>query len=342
MDKIDELRKKLKDDREQRGTDDIGGDGTGNGDSTAPSTASRDIKQYAPNIPDTDGHSIQPVSGPGAGIVRVIRAVSDTKGKFADLPGSPTPGNSRDGHTTRRSRKHNGESGPDGTNLSASPERQVKRTVGSLETDEPIPARTFATEEEDKPRALYPIATPKTEPTTGTTSEPRKRGRPATKGTLNLVAAPEIAREVKAERKTPKFLTGPTFSKQEAKELQEPLIAALNDEFLLADKALWKLVNDPLEQPVWSDISEKEMESLTNIVLRLGQRNPLVASVARTAIDGSDYITAGVVLAPRFVQTAKIIKTARIQRKLQNENLPRQSRVERIRNRRRRVTTPTD
>lgn len=315
--KSDELRKRLKAEHAASTIEQSNNasNDTRDGDSPTISATSRDIELYAPNVLNTDGHSIQPLSRPGLGAISVGRAVSKSKRKPVDIFRGTAQGDLGDGHTVRRSSQNNGQGGSDGTNLPASPTRNTTRTIGNLETDEPIPSRTF--EAESAPETS-------TSQDTGTT-EPRKRGRPSTRGTVAFVPAP-----IK-ERKIPKFLTGPTFSKQEAKELQEPLIAALNDELSLVDKALWNLTGDALQQPIWSDISDKEMESLTNILLRLGQKSPAVATATRAAIDGSDYISAGVIIAPRFAKTTQIIRQARTQRKIQNENLPKQSRIDRLR-----------
>lgn len=331
----DELRKRLKIEHAAEQSDNSGND-TGNGDSPKVSATSRDIEQYAPNFPNQDGYGIQSVSRPGLGAISVGRAVSKSKRKSIDIFRGTTQGDIGDGYTTRRSGKNNSQGGSNGTDLPASSPRTTTRSVGGLETDEPIPPRTFEPEEENKPRALFPITTPKTEPAEREITEPRKRGRPTTKGIVQHASpTPETTKQ---ERKIPKFLTGSTFSKQEAKELQEPLIAALQDELSLVDKALWSLTGDVLQQPVWSDVTDKEMESLTNILLKLGQKSPAVATATRAAIDGSDYISAGVIIAPRFAKTAQIIREVRLQKKAQNENLPKQSRVERIRNRRRQIT----
>lgn len=322
----DELRKRLKAEYATERTEpNISSDDTGNGDSPAVSATSRDIEQYAPNFTNTDGHSIQPVSRPGLGAISVGRAVSKSKRKPVNLFGGTSQGDLGDRHTARRFSENNGAGRPDGTNIPASDNIRSTRSIGGLTTDEPIPIRLFETESTDQISKVEDTGT----------SEPRKRGRPSTKGTFVPVNKPEI---VKKERKIPAFLTGPTFSKQEAISLQEPLITALHDELALADKALWNITGDVLQQPIWSDISDKEMESLTNILLKLGQKSPAIATATRAAIDGSDYITAGVILAPRIGKTAQIVKQARLQRKVNSENSPKQSKISSIRNRRRQAT----
>lgn len=192
-----------------------------------------------------------------------------------------------------------------------------------------IPPRRFDTGTEEA------IAQPVTEPVV----QRRKRGRPPkqrvsgnipvgqitfapnqTEGN-SLSGIGERAKEFVAHI-TP---TGQRLSKEEVKSLHDPLVSALTDEFEMLDKLLWGYGGDNTQQPIWSDISDNEMEAFVSAFLGLGQKSGTVATMARSAVDISDYVVVGAMLAPRVKKTVSIMRQHRVNRpsrkgRLQNAN----------------------
>lgn len=299
METAEELRKRLKDARTNDDTERERN--SSEHSSITTSSTSSDIERYSPDFTNQNGHSIQSVSGQSNGIVSTVRATRNAERKLANLVRSVAQIDHGERPGSRRSGENNGKDRSDGTNVPTGVSKRSTRQIGNLETDEEIPARSFT---ESDPQT----ETNAEKPETKGTEEPRKRGRPAKQRTIPFI---QTNAETETKRKIPGWSSGNTLTKQEAKELEEPLIAALTTEFELLDKTLWGYTGDPLQQPIWSDITEKEMESLTHIVLKLGQKSTMVATAARVAVDGSDYVTAAVVIAPRFQSTVNIISKAR-------------------------------
>lgn len=335
MDKVDELRKKLKEDAaSQRAANTI--DTSTDGPSV--SAASSDIERYTPNIPNQDGYSVQPVSRPGLGTVGISRAIGNFERELTDLTRSSAQDNSGKRRTDGRPSENNRQDRSNGIDVSASLERassgsEQVRKVGNLETDEPIPPRYFDAERE--------AAIEKSE--TQGIAPARKRGRPPKQrdiGPLQEVkpsyGTPTVDAFNEERQRKNFFTTGKTLSKAEAKELLDPLTSALKDELKQIDKLLWQYTGDVLEQPIWSDTTDTEMDHLTSLILKLGQKSPTIATVARGAVDASDYIVAGSVIGPRFMKTVEVIRTAR--KSKQSETRNRQSTLERFRQRRKQVT----
>lgn len=311
-DKIQELRDKLR--AERTTTANISDDTGGSGSPTTSST-SNDIEQYVGDIINQDGHSIQPVSRPGAGAISVVRAIANTKRKSGNKSTGTSQSDIRSGSEHRRSSEDNGQSGRDGTDVQTSSSSGKQREVGNLVAYDEIPPAHFIPEN--------------TGTTSGgnsqTTQTPRKRGRPP-KFSIVRNTEPQATIETKRSKF---FSGGATLSKTEASELQESLIEALTDEFEIIDTMLWNYVDDPLKQPIWSDISEKEMLSLSKMILKLGQKSPTIATVARGAVDAKDYVTVATMLIPRVQTTVQKIRAVRKEKK---QNAPKNlSRSERIR-----------
>lgn len=105
---------------------------------------------------------------------------------------------------------------------------------------------------------------------------------------------------------------GNKLTAKEIDELREPLQQALSDEFGMIDQLLWKYEGEEsLQQPIWSDINDPEMEKLVNAILNMGTRSATVATIARASVDMSDYIIAGTLLAPRLQATASLVGEVR-------------------------------
>lgn len=329
-DKVDELRKQLKDARNEQfdGT-------TSREDSSATRLTDTNSERYTSNEPDSNGYRIQSVSGSGNGTLGAFRTTDNIEGKSAYQSGSSASSNQRKRSPVGRPRKDYGQGRSDGTDVSTGSRSRSIRSIGNLTADDEIPPRTFDTEPET-------VSTPKT---TGEKSAPqgnapaRKRGRPAKQTTLRTLQ-PTI------ETREPKFSFGKTLSKTETKELTEPLIAAIQDEFAILDKIIWSYTGDELKQPIWGDVTEKEVGALTGLMLGLGEKSPAMATVVRGAVNAQDYVVVGTMLAPRFMETVKVVKRARQQKRAEkkertpNEIVSRRERVRDIKRRARGLAEP--
>lgn len=302
---VDQLRKRLREENGRQTSDETTGEqstGTGNRDSITISSPSTDIERYVPNSIDTPQSDERPLQGLHHGVRSTKRAASDIKRKLDDLTRSSTQINSRERSSPRRYGEDNSQNRGNGEDIRSSTGSSKRRTVGNLETIEPIPPRTFEIDSEREAKVEVGQAE-------GTT-QARKRGRPIKQGDSKPIL--QIKQIGPIEREPRKFFTGKVLSKTEAEEIKESFIRSLSDELGIVDKALWRIAgDDDLQQPIWSDMTEKELDTIANIVLRLGQKSPVVATMARTSIDADDYITAGLIVGPRFNSTVSLIRETR-------------------------------
>lgn len=339
MENADELRKRLKDEREFKRTNDPTGEFARGSNIITVSSTSGDIEQYSPDIGSQDQRDERFVPGLHHGVRRSIGTTGDTKRKLANLAGSLAQINQRERPANRRSSENNGQNWSDGVDLSAgSPgrtSREKLRKVGNLETAEIVPPRDFNSETE----TANEIGENKAPTPT------RRRGRPPKRRDNDVVFDSSPISEVKSAGSTPIFSgSSKVLSTKEAAELKEPLVAALQTEFELIDKILLGYTEDPLQQPIWGDVTEKELESLTNIMLKMGQKSPTAALITRTAVDGSDYVNTAILFAPRFQSSVRVVKEARLRKQEAKRNDPnnsRQSVIGRIRANRHNVDRET-
>lgn len=147
-----------------------------------------------------------------------------------------------------------------------------------------------------------------------------KRGRPSSKsnpqnilnGNITFDEQQKGTLKDKLKQAGQAIPKGNKLTTKEIEELREPLQVALTDEFSMLDQLLWKYEgSDSLEQPIWSDIQDNEMEKFVNAILNMGTRSSTVATIARASVDMSDYIIAGTLLAPRLQTTAGLVKQVR-------------------------------
>ncbi len=190
-----------------------------------------------------------------------------------------------------------------------------KRTVGTLETEEPITVRDFHTREE----AFTPILEPIEE----------KPGRGKRKGLFSLPGTESQAdtKKVGPGTRSAGRSAGPSpLSEAEAAELAEPLLTALQDDFKYLDHYLWfrlrSVKHDDSSQPVWSDVDSEEMEALTRIIMKRAKRYGIVAEGVRALVDSADYITAGAISLPRLKRTAEILRETRQVRPSRLQRMP--------------------
>ena len=104
---------------------------------------------------------------------------------------------------------------------------------------------------------------------------------------------------------------GSTLTNAEAKEYSEPLAAALIDYGGYLDKFLQMRSGDPNAPDVWGDLTEMEAAVLARIMIRRGQKNAAAAGVVRTLVNGDDYIQAGIIVIPRVMKTAEMLRSTR-------------------------------
>jgi transcriptional regulator with XRE-family HTH domain len=97
---------------------------------------------------------------------------------------------------------------------------------------------------------------------------------------------------------------------QEASHLTDPVEAALRDYFLYLDQALWKISGDTAHQPIWSDMTDKELQVLCRVWLRLAQRSQVAATAIHSLLSGRDYLAVTMILLPRGAETAHLLRPA--------------------------------
>lgn len=279
--------------------------------------------------------------GQGSGNFSIGRTTSESKGRVSGSSRSTTqndqrvrsePGRHGENYSTDRSVRANLPSG--GGSSSVRPKR-----VGNLvrnEQEEPtfIPARTFSqtTNPEihivsEKPNIDTSTAQTNQERSTEGTPSPRKRGRPRTKSNVIEPPANEENKQKGFRERVDDFMprySGNRLTQHEADEMKKPLASALEDMFEQADKFLMSycglLQVEDGGQPVWSDVSEKEMKAFVNSWLSLGQKSSIIAGTARGAVGFSDFIVGAAVMGPRLQKTGQLIRETREYRMARREN----------------------
>lgn len=184
---------------------------------------------------------------------------------------------------------------------------EAKKRVGRMVADGPGNAAHFEreetttqipgqTEEQPKRRGGWPKGKPR-KGKEGTTEEGFKG----------------LSEEKTNKIKVPLIRKGNVLTATEARELSEPLIASLEDDFQALDSYLWSRQKsagvDTNNQPVWSDLDTEEVTRLTGIMLKWGQHNETAATVVRTVVDASDYVAVGSIFIPRITRTFEIMRT---------------------------------
>jgi hypothetical protein len=243
---------------------------------------------------------------------------------FTDLPGSSTEDDATDesrhdtdrssneksigvGSADRRSRKDSSGS-VDRTETV----RGNKGRAGRLEADDPIPLRikepksrvtrtgTRSTSVEEKPATINEAKTK--------TNKPVQRGKETSK--TGSIAFEGEGKEQKAKFSLPTFKEGTTLSITEAKALEGPLLSALESDFYYLDQYIWYRTQDPTQAPIWSDMDNEDLQVLTSILLKRGQKSPATAATVRAIVNGSTYVDVGMLMVPRFMKTVQVLKAA--------------------------------
>lgn len=102
-----------------------------------------------------------------------------------------------------------------------------------------------------------------------------------------------------------KKTSGGALSGREADELREPFIAALKDDMGYLDKGLWWYSKDETQPQIWSDMSNKEIELIADVLLRRGQRDPGTAHFIRNVVEMSENLSLLMIVGPRLILTGQ-------------------------------------
>ena len=110
-----------------------------------------------------------------------------------------------------------------------------------------------------------------------------------------------------------------TLSKEEAEQIFEPFLEALESDFYAIDQWLWARQTakgiEHHQDPVWSDFDEEQSQKLGKVLIKWGQKNPIVATGVRATVEAGDYVAVASMLAPRFKRTVEIYKETKLERK---------------------------
>ena len=106
------------------------------------------------------------------------------------------------------------------------------------------------------------------------------------------------------------------LSQSEALKLAETLPACLIDYGMYADRAIHHIskVEHPID--IWSDLTLDEAKAICNILIRKGMTSGYAAELVRTISNTKDYVTAGVVILPRFIKSVEELRQMPRQRKI--------------------------
>lgn len=94
---------------------------------------------------------------------------------------------------------------------------------------------------------------------------------------------------------------------KEAKDLSEPLSAALADYFKYADDFLWEIDKSQAERPIWTAIDSEDREKLCSILLKWAQKSEIVSTAVQAFVDSHDGLVLFAILGPPAYETAKIL-----------------------------------
>lgn len=187
--------------------------------------------------------------------------------------------------------------------------RGTTRRAGKLEADDPIPIRPK--EKRSTKSTGTRSTTAKTESTASGQEKESKsvqRGKAVSK--VGSTAIQGEGEEQKAKFSLPKFKEGSTLTIAEAKALEEPLLSALESDFYYLDQYIWYRTQDPTQAPIWSDMDNEDLQVLTGILLKRGQKSAATAATVRAIVNGSTYVDVAMLMGPRFVRTVQVLKAA--------------------------------
>lgn len=259
----------------------------------------------------TTGNASQTIDGTSADLEGIGR--SDARSEqsvLAYLPGSSTEDDSTHephhdperganeksvgrGSTNRRSSKDSSSTLGHSAGV-----RGTKRRSGGIEADDAIPER-------QKPK-------PAPKPKASKSSEETEKSVVVQRGkeTGKTGTATSEGKDEKQGFKIPWFKEGSTLTKAETVALQEPLVAALAADLYYVDQFIWNRTADETQMPIWSDMDDEDLTVMARVMLRQGERSPQAATMVRSIVGGSDYISALMLTVPRVIKTVDRMKAA--------------------------------
>lgn len=298
---VDNLRKNLKDGRSTQ-------------NSSAASGTGENPLGNAGGVPRTDGTSVPTILSERGSPSASDGRPHDAKRGTGTLHGSLKPILKQRGQRSGRSSENKFVPEP-----VAETNRSNIRAAGRLITEEPIHERKQAEPAGQEAVKSENAGTADIQANIG----PRKRGRPPKQRIADFaqnlkgnVSKPEnkeqqyVEQDAKATRKDKWYKESATLSSEEARELEEPLIAALRDDLSYIDRYLWYKTGDVTKSPVWSDITIAEVKPIARMMLKRAKVSGQAASAVRAVVDGSDYLTTAMAILPRIVLTVDILKKA--------------------------------
>lgn len=223
--------------------------------------------------------------------------------------------------STGRPRKNNSGA----ANTTAATSSGTKRAIGRIQAVDDVPEREESAEAEPEPPFISKQAITQQDyerirgtdqyQRIGNTQEVISRSKwrrlpPSITQPGQQTAARPVIQPGERKNIFPWFKQGSTLSQAEAKLLEEPLIAALGDDFSYVDEYIWHRCKDEDQIPIWSDLDTEEIQTLARIMLKQGQRNPAAATMVRSLVEGSDYLATLVIVVPRVIKTVDRMKNA--------------------------------
>lgn len=140
-------------------------------------------------------------------------------------------------------------------------------------------------------------------------SKPAKEDK--TKAAEHLQAGEAIRQAREGISKAKKLIpSGQRLSAVEANSIHDEYCYTLASNFQFLDELLWYYTSDTSHEPIWSSISDEEIQMLARPIIKTGQKSALVAGIVRAQLESSTYIDVGRIALPRFVRTVQKIKQA--------------------------------
>lgn len=187
--------------------------------------------------------------------------------------------------------------------------RGPKRRAGKLVADDPIPNRYEKETINDESSRIG-----NTTIETDTTKEKKSVTLPSRKQTTKSRST-TTKREIEEQDDTkgfkiPWFKEGTKLTDSEVVALEAPLIAALEADLYYVDQFIWLKTQDTSQAPIWSDMDTDDLTVMARVMLKQGKRSPQAATMVRSIVGGSDYISALMLTVPRVIRTVDAYKRA--------------------------------
>lgn len=220
------------------------------------------------------------------------RASSEGDGAKSDLSNSI---NEKSGTIRSESRRH-GKIDSSTDEIATVLRATSRRSIGRLTRDDDIPTRA-------KRKTAKTIEKQQSVSESTTTKEEASKS----------IQTGETYRQIRkrfAEAKRAFKQEGTKLSASEATSIEEEFRYALANNCQLLDEVIWYYTGDTSHEPIWSSISDEELDILCRPILKTGQKSAWVAGLVRANINSSMYIDMGRITLPRIMRTVQKIKTA--------------------------------